>query len=460
LPTTNIFSYNRVMMTRSILWGVLCCCLVSLCVLAQGEAWILTIDGEISSGTVTYLSRGIAEAEASEAGVIVLVLTTPGGLLDSAVEARRVLLDASLPTVAFVDGEALSAGALLAVSCETILYAPGSVIGAATPVYFFEAGMREAPEKTISAVRTMFRASAELYGRRPDVAEAMVDRDVEIPGLIEAGKLLTLTSQEASAWGYSNGETSTIESWLADHGYSPITHFDVRWFDKLVDTLTSPLAIGLLITIGLLGLLAEMLIPGFGIPGLIGIACLGLFFWTHFLVGLASWESIAFLFGGIVAIGLEIFAFTAVDFGFAGLVGLVLIGLGFYTAMLGPFAGREQAIQAIGIVAVGLIVSVVAAIVLLTKLPKTRLRLGGIILSTAITGRSHEKAEDSETATSDWVGRTGVAATDLRPVGSGAFGDERTDVVCEEGFLPKGTPIVVIRDDVYRKVVRRTEQEG
>ncbi|MFC2081593.1 nodulation protein NfeD [Candidatus Bipolaricaulota bacterium] len=447
------------MMARSILLGLVCCCLVPLSLLAQGEAWVLKIDGEIGPGTVTYLHRGIAEATAAGAVVIALTLTTPGGLLDSAVEARRLLLESPLPTVAFVDGEALSAGALLAVSCKTILYAPGSVIGAATPVYFFESDMREAPEKTISAVRTLFRASAEFYGRRPDVAEAMVDRDVEIPDLIESGKLLTLTSLEAKGWGYSDGETADIETWLTDQGYDPITSFRVRWFDTLVDVLTSPLAIGLLITIGLLGMIAEMLIPGFGIPGLIGIACLGLFFWTHFLVGLASWESIAFLLGGVVAIGLEIFAFTAVDFGLAGLLGLVLIGLGFYTAMLGPFAGREQAIQAIAIVAAGLIVSVAAAVVLLTRLPRTRLRLGGIILSTAITGRSHDAGGSDQVEASAWVGRVGVTATDLRPVGSGMFAEERIDVVCEEGFLPKGTPIVVIRDDVYRKIVRRTEEE-
>jgi membrane-bound serine protease (ClpP class) len=216
-------------------------------------------------------------------------------------------------------------------------------------------------------------------------------------------------------------------------------------------------AVGLLITAGLLGLIVEMLVPGFGIPGLIGIACLGAFFWTHFLVGLAGWESIAFLFGGIVAVVLEIFAFTAVDFGLSGLLGLVLIGLGFYTAMVGPFTGREQVVQAIAIVCVGLIVSVASAIILLTRLPRTRLRLGGIILSSAITGRSHEKAKGAQTTPSDWVGRHGVAATDLHPVGSGVFDEERIDVVCEEGFLPKGTPIVVIQDDVYRKVVRRAE---
>jgi membrane-bound serine protease (ClpP class) len=311
----------------------------------------------------------------------------------------------------------------------------------------------------ISATRSLFRAAAELRGRPPEVAEAMVDRDVSIPGLVERGKLLTLTAEEAATWGYSDGVTDSIASWLEEQGYAEQVTFEIRWVDGLVEALTSPLAVGLLITAGLLGLIVEMLVPGFGVPGLIGIACLGLFFWAHVLVGLAGWESIAFLLGGVIAVVLEIFAFTAVDFGVTGLIGLVLIGLGFYTAMVGPFTAQEQAVQAIGIVAAGLIVSIVAAIVLLTRLPRTRLRLGGIILSSTVTGRSHDKQE-SGALSSDWIGRRGVAATDLRPVGSGTFGEERIDIVCEEGFLPKGTPIVVVRDERYRTVVRRIEKEG
>ena len=436
------------------------CSLLAFAAVAEGDAWILTIDGEINSGTVTYLRRGIHEATEAGAGVVVLVLATPGGTLDAAVEARRILLDATIPTVAYVSREAFSAGAAIAIACETILFSPGGVIGAATPVTFVGETMREAPEKVISATRTLFRATAEIRGRPPEIAEAMVDRDVSIPGLIEEGKLLTLTAQQAAEWGYSDGEVASIESWLTEGGYGEPVTFQVRWIDELVVALTSPVAVGLLITVGLLGLIVEMLVPGFGIPGLIGIACLGAFFWTHFLVGLAGWESIAFLFGGVVAIGLEIFAFTAVDFGLSGLLGLILIGLGFYTAMLGPFSGREQAVQAIAIVSGGLIVSVAAAIILLARLPRSRLRLGGIILSSAITGRSHEKPEGTQTAISGWIGRHGVTATDLHPVGSGIFDEERIDVVCEEGFLPKGTPIVVIQDDLYRKVVRRTEEEG
>jgi len=440
--------------------SVLIALLVASAAWADGAAWVLTVDGEINSGTVTYLRRGLAEATDAGAGVVVIALTTPGGSLDAAIESRRILLEAAVPTVAYVAGEAFSAGAALAIACETILFSPGGVMGAATPVTVVGHDLREAPEKIISATRSLFRAAAEQRGRPPEVAEAMVDRDVAIPGLVDRGKLLTLTSQDAARWGYSDGEIDSIDAWLAAQGYQETIPFQIRWIDELVDALTSPIAVGLLITAGLLGLIVEMLVPGFGVPGLIGIVCLGAFFWAHFLVGLAGWESIAFLLGGVVAVILEIFAFTAVDFGITGLLGLVLIGLGFYTAMVGPFTAREQAVHAIAIVSGGLIVSMVAAIALLARLPRTRLRLGGIILSSAITGRSHDKEIGSEPTDAGWVGRRGVAATDLRPIGSGIFGEERIDVVCEERFLPKGTPILVIRDERFRRVVRRDDKEA
>jgi len=432
---------------------------VTFSAMASDDVWVLRIDDEIGSGTVTYLRQGLSKAEAAEAALVVLVFSTPGGVLDAGVAARDILLDTTVPTVAFINRQALSAGALLAIACDQIIFAPGGVLGAATPVVVSRDVLREAPEKTISAVRKIFLATAEVHGRPTAVAEAMVDRDVAVPDLIERGKLLTLTALEAAQWGYSDGSANSIEEFLASEGYETaiVVEHEPRWIDGAIEILTLPMIAGILIAIGLLGLIIEMLVPGFGVFGLIGIACLGAFFWSHFLVGLAGWESIAFLIGGMVAIVLEVFAFTAVDFGLSGLLGLVLIGLGFYTAMLGPLSSSTQAGQAIVIVVVGLLASIIALIVLLTKLPKTRLRLGGMILSTAITGGAFNKNREDQTQES-WIGRVGVAATNLRPVGSGNFDGERTDVVCEEGFLPKGSSIVVIKDEGYRKVVRRDVQ--
>jgi membrane-bound serine protease (ClpP class) len=426
-----------------------------------GSVWTLTIDGEIGRGTVSYLRQGLSEAKEAGASTVVIVFSTPGGYLDSAVASRDAILDTKIPTIAYVDREAYSAGALLAIACEEIYFAPGGVMGAATPVYFDSGKMEEAPEKIVSATRKLFAAVAEARGRPPEIAEAMVDRDVEIEGLIEKGKLLTLTSQEASQWGYSEGEVGSLEELLEAKGLTGATvvHFSRRWIDSVVEILTQSWVAALLITIGMLGLIAEMMIPGFGIPGIVGLIFLGAFFWSHSLVGLADWESILFLLGGFVAILLEIFVFTAVDFGLAGLGGLVLIGLGFYTSMVGPFTEPSEIIQAIGAVSAGLVLALVGMVLLVTRLPKTRLRFGGVILSSAITGKAFDRTK-KKGAVSPWLGRQGMAATDLHPVGSGEFANERVDVVCEEGFLPKGTPIVVIKDDGYRKVVKKRDKEG
>ncbi len=422
------------------------------------QVWLLRIDGEIGRGTVSFLRKGLSEAHESGADAAVIELATPGGLLDAAVAARTVILDAEIPTLAYVHREAFSAGALLALACTRIYFDPAGVMGAATPV---ELGTgRPASEKVISATRKLFRATAEARGRPPEMAEAMVDPDVVIEGLVEEGKLLTVTAEEAATWGLSDGEAASLEELLQAEGLSGavVIPFAPRWIDTAVDVLTETWLAALLITLGILGLIVEMLVPGFGIPGILGIACLGAFFWAHVFVGLAGWESIVFFLGGLVAILLEVFVFTAVDFGVAGLAGLVLVGLGFYTAMVGPFTQPGQVVQAVAAVSGGLVVAVVATIVLLTQLPKSRLRFGGVILSSAITGRAFDRTQAKEME-SPWVGRQGAAATDLHPVGAGDFAGERVDVTCEEGYLPEGTPIVVVKDEGYRKVVRQ-EKEG
>lgn len=454
-------TYTPRMMKKHAILLVILASLIGLSAHAADRVWVLDIDSEIGRGTASYVRGGIVAAEEAAAELIVVVLATPGGLLDSALVARDFLLATSIPTIAFVDREALSAGALMALACETIIFAPGGVMGAATAVTFDASGaLVEAPEKTQSAVRTLFRATAEARGRDPQIAEAMVDTTVVVDGLTEAGRLLTLTALEAQRVGYADGLADNLDAILTDRGFSAdeAVEHESRPIDYAAEIITSTILAAVLLVVGLLGLIIEMMIPGFGIAGVIGALCLGAFFWAHFLVGLAGWESIAFVIGGLFAVIFEIFVFTAADFGFAGIVGLVLVGLGFYTSMVGPLTDRSAALQAIGIVSVGVVAALAIAALLISRLPKSRLRLGGVILSNAISGSAFDKSS-KRGRESAWVGRRGIAATDLRPVGTGSFGADRIDVVCEEGHLPKGTPLIVVRDEGYRKVVRKLEEE-
>ncbi len=422
------------------------------------EVWLLNVEGEIGRGTVSYLQKGLAEAEKAGAAAVILEFATPGGYLDAAQACRDLIMDAKIRTLAYVNREAYSAGALLALACEKIYFAPGGVLGAATPVYFDPEGrMEEAPEKIISAVRSLFRATAEARGRNPIVAEAMVDKDVEIPGLVERGKLLTLTTATAAEWGYSEGEATTLAEVLEKNGLSGAVGraFSYRWTDWFVDALTNPWVAALLIAVGALGLLVEMFTPGFGVPGTLGLASLALFFWAHYLAGLAGWESLVFFIAGIIAILFEVFVFTATDFGIAGIIGLVLIGLGFYTAMTAPLTHPDQALRALGAVSLALMASLVAFAAFLTWVPKSRLRLGGVILKSAIEERAVGKLAPQP---SPYLGKRGKTLTDLHPVGRAEFEGEQLDVVAEEGFIPKGSAVEIVRDEGYRKVVRRVKE--
>ena len=442
-------------------FGIAVLLLLGIAVSLSADVWVLTIDGEIGRGSTTYVRRGIADAEESRAEAIILVLSTPGGYLDAAVTIRDQLLDTTIRTIAYIDREAFSAGALLALACDVIYMAPGGVIGAAAPVLIEGTSVITASEKEVAATRSLFAATAEATGKPTDLAEAMVDPDVVVPDVIEADKLLSLTTQQAITLGIATAEAGSLDALLAAEtldGANTI-QFQSRTVDQIVDTLTVPWLAAVLITIGLVGLFIEMLVPGIGVFGIVGTLCLVAFFWANFLVGLAGWESIAFVLGGFFAVILEVFAFTAVDFGLTGLLGLVLIGLGFYTAMTGPFTRSQDTLTAVAAVIGGVFVTIVVVFVLLARLPKTRLRLGGVILPTASPGHASTKGgqEGGDSSNPEWVGQVGVAATDLRPIGAGLFGAQRIDVICEEGFLQKGTPIVITRDDGYRKAVRKRE---
>lgn len=433
--------------------------LLGLLLVGEGaEVWLLSVEGEIGRGMVSYLHKGLAEAERAGAAAVILEFSTPGGYLDAAQSCRDLILGAKVRTLAYVNREAYSAGALLAIACERIYFAPGGVLGAATPVYFDPQGrMEEAPEKVISAVRALFRATAEARGRDPLVAEAMVDRTVAIPGLVERGKLLTLTAKTAAEWGYSDGEAEDLGQVLNLAGLagSVIRAFSYGWMDRLVDMLTNPWVASLLILIGVSGILVELFTPGFGLPGTVGLASLLLFFWAHYLAGLAGWESLLFFLGGIIAIVLEIFVFTATDFGVAGIAGLILLGLGFYTAMTGPLTQPKEVLSAVGAVALALVLSLVGFALFLTWVPQSRLRLGGVVLKAAIEERAVGKLAPTA---SPYVGKRGKALTDLHPVGKAEVEGEQLDVVAEEGFIPKGSTVEIVRDEGYRKVVRRVKE--
>jgi membrane-bound serine protease (ClpP class) len=420
----------------------------------SSTVYLARIEGMIDLGLAPFVERVLREATEMRAAAVILEINTFGGRVDAAVLIRDALLNAKLPTVAFINKRAISAGALIALATEKIVIAQGGTIGAATPVQMGQPGAPAQPveEKTVSYVRKEFRATAEARKRPPLIAEAMVDADVEIPGLIEKGKLLTLTTEEALKHKIADSSADTIEEVLKqlDLAGAEVRRESPNWAENLVRFLTHPVVSSLLITIGMLGIILEIRTPGFGVPGILGISSIALFFWGHWLVQLAGWEEILLVLSGVVMLGLEIFVIPG--FGIAGVLGIAALLSGLSLSLIGGGATWDFVLKAVGRVIFSLLLALAGSLVLLRFLP--RLPFGKrLILETGLAaGEGYASPPDTD---KHWLGKGGIAVSPLRPSGIADVEGERVDVVSDGEFIEAGAQIVVTRVDGNRIVVRR-----
>jgi len=407
----------------------------------------IDVTGIVENGLAPYVARGIREAEAAGAKAVYLNIDTPGGRIDAAERISDAVRGASIPVYAFVNPRAFSAGALIAISANAVYMRPGGVMGAATPV---DGEGTKASEKMVSAMRAEFRAVAEQRGLDPRIAEAMVDERVAVPGLVEEGRLLTLTTSEAVRVGYAKGEAADEAALLDATGLAgaKVVALDPNWAELVVRFLTNPVVAPLLLSLGVLGLVFEIKTGAFGLGGLLSLASLGLFFGSSFVLGLAGWEEILLLGLGLLALAVEVFILPG--FGVAGILGLAAIGVAIVMAMIGAAPSGGDVAQALAVLAASLVITAAVVFAWLRHLPNSG-RFKGLLL------RGGMPSSDGyiSAPVTELVGRDGVALTDLRPAGTAQIGSERVDVVTEGEYVARGTTVRVIRSEGYRHVVRQ-----
>jgi membrane-bound serine protease (ClpP class) len=446
-------------------WLIRCVCVAGLLVFpgrtqtldaaaekSNAVVYVVPIEGMIDLGLAPFLSRTIRQAKQAGAAAVLLEINTFGGRVDAAVAMRDALLNSPIRTIAFVNQRAISAGALVGLACETLVMTKGGTIGAALPVLGGAAETKPADEKSISYVRKEFRATAEVRNRPPEFAEAMVDADVEIAGVIAKGKLLTLTTSEALRHKVAEFTAPSVVAALEAAG---LPHAEVRyarqtWAETLVRFLTNPIVSSLLMTVGLVGLLVEIRTPGFAVPGTIGLASLGLFFWGHWIVRLAGWEELLLVSAGMILIALEVFVFPGTTA--AGVAGVIALIAGLGMASVGAGATISIVVGALGRVAVSIVLATAGAFLIIGALP--RLPIGrGLVLSTGMeAGLGYVSAPDRDRR---WLERSGTALSPLRPAGIAEIDGTRVDVVSDGGFIDAGAAIEVTRVDGNRIVVRQ-----
>lgn len=426
----------------------------SICAIGQEKpraaplVYVAPIEGIIDLGLAPFVQRVLDEAAAAGAAAVVLEINTFGGRVDAAVQIRDALLNAKVPTLAYVNRRAISAGALIALAAQHLAMAPGATIGAAAPVTAGgpEGGAQAASEKTVSYVRKEFRATAESRKRPALIAEAMVDADVAIRGVIEKGKLLTLTTDEALKHKVAEFQADSLAAALERLGIkdAELRRAAPNWAENVVRFLTHPILSSLLVTIGMLGIIIELRTPGFGVAGAIGVGSLAAFFWGHWLVQLAGWGELLLALGGVALLLVEVFLIPG--FGFAGILGILALLAALVMSVVGSGATPEFFMLAAGRILLALLVALAASFMLLRFMPRTPFGRR-LILD---TGLHDAPPEDLR-----WLGKRGRASTPLRPAGIADIEGARVDVVSDGELIEPGALLEVTRVDGNRIVVRQ-----
>jgi len=414
-------------------------------------SYYLKIDGEINLGLPSYLARVIRQANRQRAGAVIIELNTPGGRVDAALQLRDAIFEAEVPVVAFIHYEAASAGALISLSCDSIYMTPGSSIGAVTPV---DMQGQKASEKTVSYLRSVMRAIAQRNHRPVDIAEAMVDEDVAIPGVIEKGKLLTLTAEEAVRLKVADAVVNDLAEVLDRLGLNgeQMIRTRITWSEKLVYWLTNPIISSLLLTLGILGLIFELRTPGWGLGGTLSLVALALFFGSHYLVNLAQWTEILIFLAGLALILLEIFIIPG--FGLTGIVGILLILASFVLSLLPRLEGIgfEDILNSLTTVGISFIVAFVLVIPIIKLVPKSRV-FRNLVLETS--ERGSEGYRSTPAVYEQFLGVEGTALSPLRPAGIGLSHGQRLNVVADGDFIEPNQKIKIIKVEGYRVIVRK-----
>ena len=420
----------------------------------ETKVYYFTIDETIAKPAQRKTQLAVKEAENKQADILFLHLNTFGGELEAAESIRTLLLDAPIPVFVFIDKNAASAGALISIACDSIYMSQGASIGAASVVNQTGEVM---PDKYQSYMRSMMRATAITNGRDPDIAQAMVDPDVEVKGISEKGKVLTFATTEAIKFGFCEGEANSKEEVMKLAG---VEHYyfieqESGILEKIILFLLNPMVSGILIMIMIGGIYFELQTPGVGFPLIAALAAAALYFAPHYLQGLAEhWEILLFVVG-IGLLLLEIFVIPG--FGVAGISGIVLIiaslvlsmtlNFGFNFSFAPPTTIIKKIVMVLGFSSVGFLFSIWLGM----RLINTNTRFGSIALKTELGKETGFISQDI--TMSELVGKTGISTTFLRPAGKVLIDDEIYDAISEFGFIEKDTEIKVIRFENSQLVV-------
>ena len=403
---------------------------------ATGPVVIVPISGMVDDGMAHLVDRSIAQANSDHAALVLLDVNSDGGLVEAAQDIQKAIYSAHMPVDAYVEHRAFSAASLITLSTSRIMMAPGSAIGSAEP-------HPDTPE-TVSALKALFVSTAERNHRNTTLAAAFVDKSIPVPQYKTPGTFLTLPAEDAVKTGIADAVDTTLGSALASvHlGTATRVHEGYTWGEELARFANMPEITSLLLTIGMLGLILEMQTLH-GIAGTIGVGALALFFGTHIYAGFSNGLVVALAIAGLLGILWELHVVPG--HGIPGILGVIAL----FAAVLLAF-GFPFFFIAIESVSTSVILTAICFALLVRIFPQNawihRLALADVQGADFVTSSDFSALR----------GEQGVASSYLRPSGVAIIGDRRIDVLTEGEFIAAGTPIRVTRVEGSRIFVEPT----
>ena len=472
------------------------------------KAAVIVCKGMIDDGLYKSIQRRTQTALDTGADYLIYEISTYGGLLKSGDDiSKYFILDVGKKahTVAYVTTEAISAGAMISVSCRDIIMLENTTIGDCAPVQIGAKLEGVEREKAESFTRAAFSRAAEANKYPAVLLKAMVTMQTEVYRvknrktgeseffeghqlpkdskkydldnkelLVKDNELLTLTSSQAFEYGVARAVVKDLAGgleFLAERdGVSFVGEpmvLEMLWSEEMVRWLNSPAVMGILVMVALLGVYIELNTPGIGLPGLVAVICFVIIIGSKYLIGMANWVEVALFVVGVILLMVEIFVLPG--FGVAGFLGITCIIAGLFGMLIKnppgkmPWPESQLDWQLFTNGVLGLLFGFVGFVVLawiLTKyLPKLQF-LSGLTLVPAAAKRGGEM-EVSMTAPPESrdvgvsVGEVGEVVSTLRPTGKARFDEKIVDVVAQAEFLDEGTRVEVIEIHGNRVIVKK-----
>ncbi len=408
----------------------------SLCIAQEGkDVYVIPIEGEINKATYQFVDSMLDQITQDNASAVIFDIDTYGGLISEADKIKELIMKLEIPTIGFVNTKAESAGVLITISNKKVVMAEGATIGSAETI--------PNTEKVMSLWLNWLRTTAEDRGRDSEIIASMADKDIAIEGVVRKGELLNLNYREAVDLGISDFISNDYGDILSklDIEYNNIVVFEKDFKTRLAQFVVNPYVATALLAMGFIGLVIEIFTPGFAAGGTISLISFALFFGGNFLAGNSNLSEIILFIVGIILLLIEA---AVPGFGVPGIGGIISVVLSIILASGSP----QTAI-------LSLVISLTLTIIITIILVKYGARspyLDKVILSTK---QENSKGYISSKISKQYLGEEGMAITTLRPAGTIQIGDERIDAVSEGDFINKGDKVKVVKVQGSRVVVRK-----